>query len=54
MARFVLRKRRQGLSVVRLLLRHLFRSFDARFTGRFIASDEEHGVTPAIRLSGNA
>jgi len=59
MARFGLKGRHPSLSVVRLLLRHLFQTSDSRFTGRFISGDEGHGprqrfgypVTPHLSLS---
>jgi len=60
MARFFKEGRRRGLTVVRLLLRHLFQGgVIPALAGRFISSDEGHGsrqrpgyqVTPKLSLS---
>lgn len=54
MARFVLRERRRGLTVCRLLLRHLFQTAHSRSRGAFYFRRRKAWVTPATRLSGNA
>ena len=54
MARFFKEGRRRCLTVVRLLLRHLFQGGNFRPRGAFYFQRRRAWVTPATRLSGNA
>ena len=53
-ARFVLGRRHPGLTVVRLLLRHLFQGFYSRCREALFFRRRRAWATPATRLSGNA